>query len=239
MQISLKIYIFIFWANSLFYQKYTKCFCCLFYFGCCCCCCFLFSNKNYVAKLFALIVNELLHQFQQCTRTFATFTTRNKSRKKEPFTWHLLCKKYLYLYDCVRYFHLTGWGWRKLNLTPPSSPPYTWKLLLAILKNCWRKKVRTFVKRKNEKKINGLGFYVSFYSETSTHACIKLQKKRRKNNRQTNQTVWMLICIITISSSVNDMKRVERKITEVKTETIDSTVTRKNMPYAIPIDSGK
>lgn len=48
----------------------------------------------------------------------------------------------------------------------------------------------------------------------------------------------MLICIIIIiSTTVNDMKRVERKITEIKTKTIDLTVTQKNMPFAI--DSGK
>lgn len=38
----------------------------------------------------------------------------------------------------------------------------------------------------------------------------------------------MLICIII---SVNDMKRVERKTSEIKTKTIDST--HKNMPHAI------
>lgn len=76
------------------------------------------------------------------------------------------------------------------------------------------------------------------WNETSTHACINFKRKVKKLNEQTNQLVWMLICIIIIiSTTVNDMKRVERKITEIKTKTIDLTVTQKNMPFAI--DSGK
>lgn len=171
--------------------------------------------------------------FQQCTRTFATFATRNKSREEKKATHGLRD-----IYGVKVFIFVWLWGecfWRKLDLAT-----YTWKLLLAILKIVDERKLYG-VKWKNENRERLMGLVFTFFlqwSETSTHARINFKRKENKRTKyQTNKSIGVIVDLYyRISSTVNDMKRVERKIAEVKTKTIDLTVTqKKNMPCAIDI----